>query len=394
MAKKASNASTSTRAASTPEKRSSETSDAIVGYIHDVSPDQISKKGSTYFSFYVQDKDRVTKAICFSPEKRKLVESKAESCSPCKVSKYRRNNATSSATSSDNNEDSVLWINKNTRIDDAPDTVVDFPYTSLDKQSSSLTAISDVQSVRLNELITVKGFVTFGENIPQSAGSMGLIKLEGYLIDHSSSIRVTIWNDQIKEVKQGNSYLVENIRLRQYLGAEFLSSTPSTKFTELTTDEKKRIKPSNELVNEAVTKLKPSEVRCKGIKTVEIVQYYSCVKCNKRIQSRSDSVIAKCEICNIRFLLEKSKKNKMARVIITVPNTTAGDQKPDDQSFSLFDAPLADIINKYNTSNPSMPNEDLSTIDEEKLSELLLVCENITFVVNASNNVTEVKFEN
>ena len=116
-----------------------------------------------------------------------------------------------------------------------------------------------------------------------------------------------------------------------------------------------------------MTKLKPSEVRCKGIKTVEIVQYYSCVKCNKRIQSRSDSVIAKCEICNIRFLLEKSKKNKMARVIITVPNTTAGDKKTDDQSFSLFDAPLADIINKYNTSNPSMPNEDLSTmIDEEK----------------------------
>ena len=128
---------------------------------------------------------------------------------------------------------------------------VDFPYTNPDKQSSSLTAISDVQSVRLNELITVKGFITFGENIPQSAGSTGLIKLEGYLIDHSGSIRVTIWNDQIKEVKQGNSYLVENIRLHQYLGAKFLSSTPSTKFTELTTDKKKRIKPSNELVNES-----------------------------------------------------------------------------------------------------------------------------------------------
>ncbi len=75
----------------------------------------------------------------------------------------------------------------------------------------------------------------------------------------------------------------------------------------------------------------------------------------------------------------------MACVTITVANTRAGDQKPYDQSFSLFDAPLTDIIKKCNPSNPSMPNEDLSTIDEEKRSELLLVCESITFVVNTSN---------
>jgi hypothetical protein len=143
------------------------------------------------------------------------------------------------------------WSKARRRVAARVDTIVNFPYTNPDKQSSSLTAISDVQSVRLNELITVKGFITFGENIPQSASSTGLIKLEGYLIDHSGSIRVTKWNDQINKVKQGNSYLEENIRLRQYLGAKFSSSTPSAKFTEFTTDKKKRIKPSNELVNES-----------------------------------------------------------------------------------------------------------------------------------------------
>ena len=40
---------------------------AIVGYIHDASPNQISKKGSPYFSFFIQEKQKVRKAICFPP---------------------------------------------------------------------------------------------------------------------------------------------------------------------------------------------------------------------------------------------------------------------------------------------------------------------------------------
>ncbi len=126
-------------------------SDCLVGYIHNGSPNQISRKGSQYFSFYIQEKQKVCKAICFSPEKRKLVESKAESCSPCKVSKFRE---------SDNafeGQSKVLWINNNTRIDDAPDTLVEFVYNAeaaSTSTSSPKTTIKNLENVKVNGLVT------------------------------------------------------------------------------------------------------------------------------------------------------------------------------------------------------------------------------------------------
>lgn len=361
-------------------------SECLLGYIHNVSPNQISKKGSPYFSFFIQEKEKVRKAICFSQDKRKLVESKAESCSPCKVSKFRESDDALEG------QNKLLWINNNTRIDDAPDTLVDFAYNSgmasSTGMSSPKTTIKNLENVRVNGLVTVQGLVTFGSNKPEQAGSTALTKLEGFIIDESECIALTIWNDDIKCVQDGKRYVAENLRLRQYQGVKYLTSTRESNFKLLKEDE---LQISPEMIETAATKLqvKSREVKCFGMTTVEIIDYYSCVKCHKKIQSRPDSKVAKCESCNIRFLLEKSKKNKMARVSMKTRNNAE-----EDEWFSLFNSALEEIVNNYNITHELERNEALETIEEEKLCEIILLLEdNMTLMVNSANNgVNLVKF--
>lgn len=349
----------------------------LVGYIHEVSPTKVSAKGSTYFSFYIQDKERVSKAICFSPEKHKLVQSKAESCTPCKLTKYNKN-------SNKDTDDNVVWVNKNTRIDDAPDTLVDFPYEKIEVEVPTLTSVQDLRDVKVNQLVTLQGKVIFGTNTPEKVGSKGYTKLDGFFIDQSGTVPLTIWNETIQLLEEGTYYEAQNVRLRQYNSEKYITSTPTSVFKQLSGSQPAI---SEEIVKAATTKAtmsQPQEVLCHDIQSVEIIQYYSCVTCAKRVQSRPDSLMAKCDNCRMRFLLEKSKKIITARI----STKTAQEQL---EWYSLFPSALEDIINNYNNTNSCQ--KKLETLDEEKLSEIILLAAGMKLVVNNSNNtVNNIKF--
>lgn len=66
----------------------------------------------------------------------------------------------------------------------------------------------------------------------------------------------------------------------------------------------------------------------------------------------------------------------------------------EDQWFSLFNPALEEIINHYNITHELERNEALETIEEEKLSEIILLSEDsMTLMVNNANNgVNLVKF--
>lgn len=63
-----------------PQSSQPSTPPSVMGYIQNLSPTMISKKGSECFSFNVQKKDGKVKAMCFSPKKHKAnIEKRAES---------------------------------------------------------------------------------------------------------------------------------------------------------------------------------------------------------------------------------------------------------------------------------------------------------------------------
>ena len=175
---------------------------SLLGFIQNVSPTKVSRKGSEYFSFQLQQRNAVIKAISFSPRKHKaIVERKAESGTPCKISKF----------SIHASEANVIWVNPNTQINDALETAVDFSKETMTAEQASLCTTRDVEELQIYQSISIKGFVLFGDRQPEKIPTKkDLTKREGCLVDEAGSVLITLWNEQIELIAEG-FYEVQNI---------------------------------------------------------------------------------------------------------------------------------------------------------------------------------------
>jgi len=108
-------------------------------------------KKSEYFTFYIQERTKTTKALCFSPPKHKAnVDRKADAGSPCKITKYAPHK----------DEENVIWINNYTHIDDAQETSVDFePCDFTDSNNQQLHTTTTLDTIKPNQLVNVRGYL-------------------------------------------------------------------------------------------------------------------------------------------------------------------------------------------------------------------------------------------
>ena len=341
----------------------------IVGYLHNVSPEKRSAKGSEYFSFTVQEKEKKIKALCFSPRKHKSnVDTKAESCTPCKLTKF-----TYHAT-----EEDVIWVNAATQINHALEANVDFPCDSRNNETPVVTT-KDLEDIQVYQTVTVRGMVLFGdrraEHVPTKTD---LIKREGTFVDEFGNIPITIWNEQIESTEEG-FYEIHNIRLRQFKGQKYLSSAIDTVFGKLT-ENLPNI--SEQQITHAKDELKTNEITCDNIQSVDIMVFYNCVTCSKKVQFQQNSPMLRCMTCQSRFLIKNSTKTTTARISV----------KKGDQTtwYSLFTSTLEAIIEKFNKDNNE--GDTIEDIDEDKLCEVILTTKGIKLLVNSTNTVLGISF--
>ena len=334
----------------------------------------ISSKGSEYFSFTAQKHDSSVKAVCFSPRKHKQqVQSKAKSCSPCKLSKFVPHPG----------EKDVIWVNNNTEIDNARDTEVNFSFRKIENETVAITTTKDVADIKVNQIVTIRGLLLFGEKKPEQVPSRpNLTKLETSLVDDHGSIPVTLWNEQINTAQDGQHYEIQNIRVRQYSGKKYLSSTTETKLL-LSKHQLGQLRP--EAIQQAKEALKrqlqEAEVLCDQVLTVEILKYFTCVNCKKKVQSRQESPMLKCTNCNCHFLKDRSTKNTSARISIQEDGQTSW--------YTLFTPSIQAIVDHVSTDTTE---KNVEQMDEEELSQVILLCKGLKFTVTPTNIITNVTF--
>ena len=153
-------------------------------------------------------------------------------------------------------------------------------------------------------------------------------------MDEFGNIPITIWNEQIKSTEEG-FYEIHNIRLRQFKGVTYLSSTTDTVFNKLT-ENLPNI--SEQQIKNAEDELKTNEVTCDNIQSVDIMVFYNCVTCSKKVQFQQNSPMLRCMNCQSRFLIKNSTKTTTARISV----------KEGDQTtwYSLFTSTLENIVEK------------------------------------------------
>ena len=323
----------------------------------------------------MQKHDSSVKAVCFSPKKHKQqVQSKAESCSPCKLSKFVPHPS----------EKDVIWVNKSTEIDDARDTEVNFSFRKIENETAAITTTKDVADIKVNQIVTIRGLLLFGEKKPEQVPSRPNLytKLETSLVDDHGSIPVTLWNEQINTAQDGQHYEIQNIRLRQYNGQKYLSSTTETKLL-LSKHQLGQLRP--EAIQQAKEALKrqlqEAEVLCDQVLTVEILRYFTYVNCKKKVQSRQESPMLKCTNCNCHFLKDRSTKNTSARISIQEDGQTSW--------YTLFIPSIQAIVDHVSTDTTE---KNVEQMDEEELSQVILLCKGLKFTVTPTNIITNVTF--
>lgn len=353
---------------STPE--SSSTQGLLVGYIQDVSPTKVSKKGSEYFSFHVQQKDRVVKAVSFSPKKHKLVvESKAEIGVPCKITKFSPH-----ATEKD-----TIWINPNTQINEALETSVDFSKDDC-KHAPEIPVCqtADLDDIQIHQSITIKGYIVFGDRQAEKIPSKkDLIKREGCLVDERGNVPITLWNDHIKSISSG-FYEVKGVRLRQYLGKKYVSTSADTLFTKISKDPPPSI--TSESIQVALDSLKLDEIKCDDkISGADVQEFYTCINCAKKVLYQQEPML-RCGKCQVRFLVKNAKKITAVRLNV------------DNQWYTLFTSSLETILQHHNKTQGQ--HEMLGTIDDDKLCDIVLNLKGLKLkIINDNKNVVDVAFD-
>ena len=104
------------------------------------------------------------------------------------------------------------------------------------------------------------------------------------------------------------------MRLRKYSGNLYLSSNAATKIKQISVDKSVPEK----ALQQATERLKMHEIVCDDIQTAEVLKYYSCVNCMKKVPFRQDSSMLKCANCQSRFLVKKSTKTTSVRISLKV----------------------------------------------------------------------------
>ena len=194
-------------------------------------------------------------------------------------------------------------------------------------------------------------------------------------MDEFGNIPITIWNEQIESTEEG-FYEIHNIHLRQFKGVKYLSSAIDTVFNKLTENLPDI---SEQQIKHVEDELKTNEVTCDNIQSIEIMVFYNCVTCSKKVQFQQNSPMLRCMNCQSRFLI---KKTMTARISV----------KEGDQTtwYSLFTSTLKGVVEKYNKDNNEA--DTIEEIDEDKLCEVILTTKGIKLSVISTNTVLSISF--
>jgi len=136
-------------------------------------------------------KSTTVRAVCFSPAKRKRIDSCCKEKTPVKIKTFR-------LETKSNSEDII--VDDNVKIEECPEIAFER------KEIPTNLTIAKLKSICIGQLITIKAKVASLQPIKDvNDGALKLV--EGILIDPTDSIRITLWEEHINDIQEGNTYI-------------------------------------------------------------------------------------------------------------------------------------------------------------------------------------------
>ena len=269
----------------------------LLCYIHRVSPLKQSNN-TAYFTAELQTSPKhVVRAVSFSPKKRSSFCKFEEEKSPVKISKFK--------ISSRDSKDVI--INNNTAI-----TLTQVPFKCKEICSSSVSTISSLQNVSLEQLVNLHAFVSqLSAAKVISCISGPLKKQEGVLVDETSSIKVVLWESHVDQLQQGDTYILSNLRLKECRGEKYVNTPKTGEFAFKAVEKLANLADHDHIELETIHTKTATIV---GINSV--TKSLSCVGCKGKAEVDVNSKFAVCSTCKMQQKTSACRCKWFASILI------------------------------------------------------------------------------
>ena len=182
---------------------------------------------------------------------------------------------------------------------------MDFDLQQIDEETVEAieSSIEEIQERENSTLVNIAGQVLFNgttETVNHKEKTF-LTKQEALLTDNSGSLRMVLWEQDIKKFKSGQCYILSNVAIKEFNDAEYLTLT---RFSTVNETDKLTVTRQDDVpdINKKQMKVTfPPD----GINYVQL--YLSCNKCHSKF-SDSDTKIVKYSECGIMQLKTKCPK--------------------------------------------------------------------------------------
>ena len=274
---------------------------AIVGYLHNLSPIKTSKSNNQYFDLQFQTSNEVYRTVCFSPDKHPPLKRKLESSSPIKIHKYQ-------LKKNERSGENDLILNKRTKIEDPDDSEKDFDYVPVKTETTQATdaTTEEINTGDAHTLVNIMGHLTFnGFKETLQVKGKTLTKQEAIFTDNPGSIRVVLWEKDIPRMTTGTCDSIKNVAVKEYGETKYLTLTRHSKIESI------QININREDTSDVKTETTQHQFPPDGVNFVQ--QFLTCNKCQSKLVNTSN--IIKCSECGLTQLKKKCQSKVLASIL-------------------------------------------------------------------------------
>ncbi|CAH3180361.1 unnamed protein product [Porites lobata] len=163
--------------------------------------------------------------------------------------------------------------------------VLPFSYKDI-SMMSSLPSLASLQDVSLEQLVEVKAKLTRLTAVKTQNNRFGqtLQKQEAILVDHTTSIKVILWQEHCNTLTEEKTYRLRNLRIKESYGTRYLN-TPKSEHFEF------------EEIPAFTQTLAAMSAKIIGVQTA--TKSLSCVACKKKVTIKTSGQIANCQSCKL-----------------------------------------------------------------------------------------------
>lgn len=237
--------------------------------------------------------------------------------------------------------------------------------------------IGSLKDIRPNQMLSIVGLVSGITPIKQvtiRTSNLSVSVRECQITDPSGSVKLTLWEDFVSQVEEGQTYKLVNVRLKSDNGHVSLSTTKNG--CSITHAEPfPNLQPPQELPSTSITQ----EFDVIGISTIG--SYLVCPNCSKKINFEKEKTTTKCAHCKIISNRKKAETNFYIKLLVKADTKKL--------TFTLFHNIIMKMVQIHNTSNNVTTNEQLTN---DVIEEIISSFDKVTFTYNfTSNTITDVK---